>query len=176
MNDFYNFLQEEVENTVKLREIKDLPGGRWLILGANQLNKLNKLLTRISDAHQDFECIHVANTKQAEFINQNRPKDSVISWKNRYSLEILNTTEIKDSLDSFSAFLFVSTNPINLRDLNIIEIAQVLSKAGVGIYVFDYGMEEIYEYTNLPLFKKGLEVYVGINDFIGMALDAKKEV
>ena len=174
MDNFYDFLQENVERTVNLTAIEDVKEDKFIVLGSNLLAKLEKLIGRIRNFHPNMECTFIGQEKHIEFAAEKWPEWKRIQWTGSYSLGIVDELKNAGAVDNAEAFIFVSANPINLRDLNIIEIALELKKYGIKTYVYDYGMEDLYEYQDLNLLKKGLEVYVGINDFIELALENQK--
>ncbi len=172
---FYDFLQEAVSGTVRLTQLQDVKEQRIIVLGNNFLAKVEKLINAIKESNPELECTFIGHESHIQFSSQKWPEYKSILWEGAYSLGIVDKLRENKALDGSQAFLFVSANPINLRDLNILEIALELEKLDICTYVYDYGMEELYKYHNVSLLKKGLEVYVGINDFIEQALEYESE-
>lgn len=100
----------------------------------------------------------------------------VVGWKGRYTTDIIDRLCEDMDIASIDGFAFFSDLPINLRDDNFMQIAELLqSKGNVDIYSSTIG-NDLYEYKNISLYRHALRLFVDINKTIDLFLDKAEQV
>lgn len=174
--DFYTFLQNAVNFNVEKVEFNVLKDKKIIILGSNLLVKLEKNLRKIFGDQVKEKVFFVGQEKHLDYVQMAFGKMcQKLIWHGNYSLDLVTALDGHVDLDKMDAFVFVSSNPINLRDINILDIAIELRKKGLDIYCFDYGLGQLYKYNNLIIIKNGLQLYSEINEFIDMVFETREE-
>lgn len=92
----------------------------------------------------------------------------VIGWHGRYTAKLIDRISEETGNSGIDSFAFFSEIPINLRDSNYIEIARKLKEnSDVNVYSVTVG-NELYEYKNILLYQKSLQLYQDINEVMDL--------
>ena len=95
----------------------------------------------------------------------------VVGWKGRYTTDIINKLSEEIDIASIDGFAFFTDLPINLRDNNFMQIAELLKNTGsINIYSSTIG-NDLYEYRNISLYRQALRLFVDINKTIDLFLN-----
>lgn len=168
--DSYDELIKQIKECVVPIELKSISEKRFIILGSNMTDKLEKLIRRLVLYNKDFSCIYVGKKSQIE----NMSKDllgriSILEWNKSYGLELVKYIYSNVAL-KLNGMMFLGALDINLRDLNIMEMGNGLKEYyGKEFSVYGYiGEEEFYEYQKINKYLLGLKIYKDMNTFFSL--------
>lgn len=172
MNDnFYNYLQEKVYESVEHISLNEFNKRNTLLLGSNVLSKFEPILNQLRTMYLDFSCVFLGHENHLAYVKQIWGEHyKTILWTGAYSKKIIEKLKEESMLGNLDSFLFLSADVINLRDLNLMELALELEKFNIETFVYDYGLQELYRYKNVQIIKSGLQLYQQINEFIDMTM------
>lgn len=124
---------------------------------------------------------HISLTIIAQDYMENAFRDTygdryrVVGWKGRYTTDIINKLSGEMDITSIDGFAFFTDLPINLRDNNFMQIAELIQNMGnVNIYSSTIG-NDLYEYRNISLYRQALRLFVEINKTIDLFLNKDEQ-
>ena len=150
---------------------------RLLVVAINDEGMNKKLLQNLTDANLDMEIIIVAQPKMAEVLRDSADeKIKVLEWHGRYTIEVVHYVENELSGIELDGFLFFGDQPINLRNHNLLDIANSLyNKPNFCICCVDFE-GTLYEYRNIELYNLGIRIYKDMNQFIELSLETERHM
>ena len=87
-------------------------------------------------------------------------------WKGMYTTEIIDMLEERGIIEELECFVFGGVMPIDLRNINLLEIAEKLDKnAGIPAFCID-SESDLYYYENVRVCCRGLELYMALDEYI----------
>ena len=171
----YDKLLLNIRNCIKeipyeqFRDIKKL-----VIIATNEEGQLTKLIRTLCKINPDMEILFIAQPKMAkilpEFIND---KMSIYEWQGLYTMQMADYIISNINGSKLDGFLYFCDQPINLRNNNLMNIAENLWNK-LNIRVFSVNMEEeaFFEYHNIEMYNCGVGLYEKANRFIDLCLKA----
>lgn len=163
----YDLLVETINKCIKKITIQEIAGQKLVILGSNMTQNLQRMLELCKKHCNDFTYVYVGQKRQIENLDEHlRSRLELVLWNSKYDLTVIDELEEKGLLNSCSGVIFLGTSEQNLRDKNILEIQAMLSKRiGSCCYMYNYNLEEVYEYENIDLYLAGITAYHSMNHF-----------
>lgn len=173
-DNFFEYLQSKIANCVKEINANDMYKCKCvLVFGSNLYQIIQNYIIELKKHSENVKVILVAQPQMCKPLKDIlSEEDIIIEWNDKYSIEILNELENFVDLTQIDNIVYYTQSPIDLSDLNILEIAdRIKSKSNdLKVYSFDRSMSA-YGYCNLKFYIRGLKLYNEINEFIDEALD-----
>lgn len=179
MQNLYDVLLQNIRGCVQeisFRQFQSVK--RLFVVAINDEGMIKKLLHNLVDVNPDIEIIVIAQPKMAEILRGNTGAGiQVLEWQGAYTVKMVDYVKGKLSDAELDGFLYFCDQPINLRNRNLLEIAEVFyNKPDFHICCVDFeGV--LYEYQNIELYNLGIHLYEDINRFIELSLrrEGKRE-
>lgn len=170
----YDILLKIIKDCVIETSYESLKNLKHLVIIAINDEGMNKrFLQRLKDVNSDIELTFIAQPKLFHILEDIvDEKTSILKWEGAYTVE--TASYIKESLHNSEpdSFAFFCDQPVNLRNRNLISIAELINqKSDFSIYSVDFE-GTLYKYHNIALFNQGLHLYTEINLFIESSLNA----
>lgn len=103
------------------------------------------------------------------FQQQYGTNNQIIKWHGKYTEKLLDEVAHITDIQLIDGFVFFSDMEGNLRDSNFLNLAlKMPSKMRVVNWTIG---NELFEYKNIPLYLKTIEVYSNINELIELEED-----
>lgn len=169
---FYEDLCATLEACVEIVNYQDLRKCRnMIIVGTNVKTKFCRFYEHLQEENPAINLNFVCQKQMINYITTLiGTHNKLVEWNGNYSLDTLGMLEKKINLNEIDSFLYFSTEPLNLKDINIMQIADKLEKQyNTRIYCVDHAME-LYLCKNLDLCHTGLKLYELINNYIELKL------
>ena len=151
-------LYSMADSCVKLIDYSDMQKiNNVFVISVIEEARLKTFLNGLFEVNPNIKVSVLVQDYVYEGFNSNfGEKCKVYSWKGGYSLEVLKTIDVMDSLDSF---VFFSDFPMNLRDKNYLEIGKELTNSNdARVFCCTIG-NDIYEVNNISYYYQCLKVY-----------------
>lgn len=174
MENFYDKLLKIIKRCVietsyeRLKHLKCL-----VIIAINDEGMNRRFMQELRNVNFEVEIIFVMQpglfNNMKDIVDE---KTRIIEWKGAYTSE--TASYIKNNLYNLEpdGFAFFGDQPINLRNRNLIDIAEIISQK-TDFHIFSVDFEgNLYEYRNITVFNQGLHLYAETNLFIESALNA----
>lgn len=144
---------------------------KLLVIAISEEVRFQKSVQKIEECNPDIELIIVAQMGLKNVLDGiYNGRYPVVGWSGKYTVELIDKIKSEADISGTDGFLYFTQHPVNLRDKNMISIAQRLQKElDIRVYSDTVGYE-LYEYHNLPLYSQGIRVYEEINCLISLQL------
>ncbi len=144
---------------------------KLLVIAISEEVRFQKSIQKIEECNPNIELIIVAQMELKKVLDGiYNDRYQVVGWNGKYTVELVDRVKSEADISGTDGFLYFTQHPVNLRDKNMINIAQRLQKeADIQVYSDVVGYE-LYEYHNLPLYSQGIKVYEEINHLISLQL------
>lgn len=142
---------------------------KLLVIAINEEVRFQKSVQKIEECNPNIELIIAAQMELKKVLDGiYNGRYPVVGWSGKYTVELVDKIKSETDISGTDGFLYFTQHPVNLRDKNMISIAQRLQKeADIRVYSDTVGYE-LYEYHNLPLYRQGIKVYEEINHLISL--------
>lgn len=174
--EFYEDLCSTLESCVQMVSYRELRKCRnMIVIGTNVKNKFSRFYEYLLNENPTINLFFVCQKQMIEYMTGLvGTNNNFFEWNGKYSLETLNMLKDKINLNEIDSFLYFSTEPLNLKDINIIQIANELEKQNnIRVYCVD-NAKELYLCKKLDLCNIGLILYEQINSYIEIKLKQNK--
>lgn len=176
MQNLYDVLLENIRGCVceiSFQQFRDIK--RLLVIAVNEERMITKLLHNLADVNSDMEVIVIAQPSMAELLRRNADaKIQVLEWQGRYTLSMVDWVRSKLCDLEPDSFLYFSDQPINLRNRNLLDIAEAFcNQSDFHIFCVDFE-GALYEYRDIELYNLGIHLYEDMNRFIELSLEIKE--
>lgn len=174
MKNLYDELLKSIKGCVKTVPLSKLAECKCIAaIAVNEEGTIKDFLRRLFELNNTAEIVFIAQPKMAKLIRTITNKHIyVIEWQGAYTNK---TAEVVRNLSGFSvwdAFLYFCDQPINLRNSNILNLAEVF-RSGKNYSVYSIDLEGmVFEYQNLALLNRGIHLYEEANTFISMITES----
>lgn len=175
MNNLYDDLLKSIKDCVReisFEQLKDCK--RLLIVAVNEEGIIKTLLQSLFDANFNIEIAFVAQSRMIKTLREITTEETqIIEWQGAYTDQLVDY--VKSRLENFEpdGFLHFCNQPVDLRNNNLLNIAQAFkNKPDFGIYSMD-GEGMLYKYRNIALYNRGIHLYEEINAYIDLCLNAE---
>lgn len=165
---FYDFLLKSLVDTVQVANEQELVEHNILVLGTNHITELEQMTNNLSTQGHDFTNDYyitkkmVDSSKKLIFENMN-----VIISDKAYGKPLLEDLSVCDAINKIDAILYFGNSPINLRDVNILELCNsIREKKNISVFCYDVGVNSLYSVCNPERLCEGLMLYIDINKYI----------
>lgn len=169
----HNQLVQIIGNEVIKRDFSYFKNTKqFLIISVIEEARVKAFVDAVLDLNPSAQMVIVAQDYVAEGFKKNFDKKAtIVSWKGAYSNDTLEAVYKQTDIKDFDAFVFFSDMPINLRDINLLELSEFMTcKGNVAVLSCTIG-NEVYEYSNVGLYTQALKTYDEINKLIGVYFD-----
>lgn len=144
-----------------------------IAVGEEEMNRNFIKMLKITGFHGKITFISqpkmVSILKQLEWDNK-----EVMKWEGNYTLALPEILLEQESLMDMDGFVFFSLQSTNLRDRNVLEIAQTLAgERDIDIYCVDSD-NELYIYKNLDMYNRTVSLYLEIDNLIDAYYTGKR--
>ncbi len=142
---------------------------KLLVIAISEEVRFQKSIQKIEECNPNIKLIIVAQMELKKVLDGiYNGRYQVIGWSGKYTVELVDKIKSEADISGIDGFLYFTQHPVNLRDKNMISIAQCLQKEeDIRVYSDTVGYE-LYEYRNLPLYRQGIKVYEEINHLISL--------
>lgn len=142
---------------------------KLLVIAISEEVRFQKSVQKIEECNPDIELIIVAQMGLKKVLDGiYNGRYPVVGWSGKYTVELIDKIKSEADISGTDGFLYFTQHPVNLRDKNMISIAQRLQEeADIRVYSDTVGYE-LYEYHNLPLYSQGIRVYEEIDRLISL--------
>ncbi len=166
--DSYKRIYQLIEgcvNKVTYREISQCK--KILVVAINEETRFKNFLESLEKENPSIELIIVAQESMVErMISEYYEKYKILAWNGKYTLDVLEEVDERYRISDVEGFVFFTDLSINLRDMNFMNMAEVLqSRRVVNIYCSTVS-GELFEYKNVSVYIQAIKVYQDINDLI----------
>lgn len=147
---------------------------KLLVIAISEEIRFQNSIKKILEHNPSIELIIIAQTelkKVLEGIYGSRYR--ILGWSGKYTVDLVDKAKDEADISGIDGFLYFTQHPVNLRDKNLLCIAERLrQEADVHVYSDTVGYE-LYEYRNLPVYSQGIKVYEEIHHLIDLACSVK---
>ena len=171
----YNLLIETIDRCLGKVSIQEIASQKLMILGSNITHVLIYMLKACKDYCNDFSYVYIGREEQIESLDEElREGLEFIQWDSQYNHEMVEYLIKSGVASSCEGMIFLGAAHHDLRNINIIEIQAMLNKRlGTHCYVYNFSLDEVYEFRNIDLYLAGINAFIKMNDFMEMLQIAK---
>ncbi len=169
IKDFNDLLVDKanifVEKNIDFDVLKEC--NKALIICSGVFTKVGELIRVFANYNSDAELIFISREKMHQQIRNFTKNPYVfIPWEEKYSIKVLEVVRKEISLESIDSFFYVCKSAIDLRDINVLKIAQEINKL-FSINVFSYTSgEELNFYNDIQKYICSLKCYNGLIEWV----------
>lgn len=176
MKNLYDELLKSIKGCVRAVPFQKLAGCKHIIaIAINEEGIIKEFLCRLSALSDTVEIVFIAQPKMAKILRTIPDKNIyVVEWQGTYTNEV--ATVVRNQLGSagWDGFLYFCDQPVNLRNMNILNLAETLKvRKDYSIYGIDIE-GTLYEYQNIALYNRGIHLYEEVNTFVSMCNESEK--
>lgn len=139
-----------------------------IVIAVNEEVRIREFLTCLEEAGFKGKITFYAQPKMCSALKEVLPQAGVIEWEGVYTKKMAEDIIGRKEFNDADAFLFFCKQFLDLRDQNIMEIAELLQKKRT---ICVYGLDtdnELCEYENVDIYNKAVHSYLEINDLLGI--------
>ena len=176
MKNLYDELLKSIKGCVRAVPFQKLADCKHIIaIAVNEEGIIKEFLCRIFALSDTIEIVFIAQPKAAKILRTITDKNIyVVEWQGTYTNEVTEVVNNQLGASEWDGFLYFCDQPINLRNMNILNIAEAFKvRKDYSIYGVDIE-GTLYEYQNIALYNRGIHLYEEVNTFISMCSESEK--
>lgn len=175
MQNLYDVLLRNIRACVQeisFQRFQDMK--RLVVVAINDEGMNKKLLQNLADVNPDMEVVIITQPRMAEILQSSiNEKIHVLEWQGAYTEEVVCYVKSKLPDLELDGFLYFCDQPINLRNHNLLDIAEIFANKP-DFYIGCVDFEgSLYEYWNIALYNLGIHIYKDMNRFIELSLETE---
>lgn len=170
MKNLYDELLKSIKGCVKAVPFQKLADcKRIAAIAVNEEGIIKEFLHRLFAISETIEIAFIAQPKMAEILRTITSKNVyVVEWQGTYTNEVTEAVRNQLGVSEWDGFLYFCDQPINLRNMNILNLAEAFKvRKDYSIYGIDIE-GTLYEYQNIILYNRGIHLYEEVNTFVSM--------
>lgn len=163
----YDELCRIIESCVVETDYKTVSSCKNLLMVAvNEERWLKRCVEGLLGQRPEMKITFIAQPIMEPILKKWYGQHTVIEWKGKYTVNVVRALENNEQSSKPEGFFYFTEQPVNLRDENLMKIAEVLQEsAGIRVFSSTIG-DDLYEYHNISLYRRAISIYEETNQMI----------
>lgn len=168
--DLYDYICKKTKKTIRQVSLEDIcKHKKILVLSGNFGKVMDKFFE--TAFRGNIEACYVVYRQQMYSLLEKWNADEkikLVKWEGNYNDELKQYLEQTLNLNEIEAVLYFSLQVLNIRDINILEMIEGLTRCNkIETYCMERHGDE-YRIEDINVMCKGLKIYQDINDFLDL--------
>lgn len=171
---FYDFLCTTIENCIEREDYDDFLNSKHILaLGTNAKMTFRNVYIEIKKYTQIVDLTVIVQKNMVDYyLPLIKENNMIVQWDGNYSMELFEKMENGGELNKIDTFIFFARQVFDIRNCNIMQIAEELEKKySIKIYCINFDAE-IYRIRKVGLCYTGLLLYDQMSRFIDKAMES----
>ena len=137
---------------------------------------MKNFLQNLLEFNHDIEIVFIAQPGMASILRGSLIQNAcVLEWQGKYTAETADYVKRAMGDVRLDSFLYFCDQPVNLRNRNIMDIAEALDN-GENFWILSMDSEgTLFKYQNIELYNRGIHLYEEADAFINLCLKSESE-